>query len=145
MVFLVHSPVHVSPIFNYRSASNPPSPPHDSSAESVTPKGSPKPRINPPNQVPHVPSDPNSDPSLSGSSFSDSFDSSDNDYSKQIRSTKRVKINSRVKSVSMNLSKSEQSIHPSYLKPCKNQCHKGQIGQGSTTALGLFPIFNEFS
>ena len=47
-----HSPVHASPIFNYRSASDPPSPPHDWQAETVIPKGNPMPHDNPHNMVP---------------------------------------------------------------------------------------------
>ena len=38
----VSSPVQVSPIFTYGSASGSPSTSHDSSSESVTPKGNPK-------------------------------------------------------------------------------------------------------
>ena len=59
---MVHSLVHLSPIFTYESASDPPSPPHISLSESVTPKGNTKPHNNPPNSVPNVPADPDSDP-----------------------------------------------------------------------------------
>ena len=79
---LVHSPVHSSPIFNYWNTSNPPSLPHYSSTESVTPKGIPTPHDNPPNPVPYVPADPDSDPGLSYSSMSNSYDSSDDEYYK---------------------------------------------------------------
>ena len=54
----VHSPLHASPMFTDGSASDPPLPTHDSSAESVTPKGNPNPRDNPSNPVPCVPDDP---------------------------------------------------------------------------------------
>ena len=60
---LVNYPAHTSLIFNYGSTSDPPSPPHDSLAEILTPKGNPKPRKNPPNPVTYVPADPYSDPS----------------------------------------------------------------------------------
>ena len=55
--------VHASPIFTYGSASDPPSPPYDSSAESVKPKGNTKPHNNPPNPVLNAPDEPDSDPS----------------------------------------------------------------------------------
>ena len=73
------------------SESEPPSPPHDSSVESVTPKGNHKPRNNPPNPVPNVPSDPDSDPSLSHHSLSESYDSSDDEYYKLRQRAKKVK------------------------------------------------------
>ena len=68
---LEHSPVHASPIFTYESVIDPTSPPHDSLAESVTTKGITKPRKNPPNTVQNLPSDPDSDTSLSDSSSLD--------------------------------------------------------------------------
>ena len=52
----VHSTVHASQIFNYGSASDPRSSPHDSSAESVTPRGNAKPHGNPFNPAPTIPS-----------------------------------------------------------------------------------------
>ena len=63
-VHLIHtpSPVIASPIFIYGTASDPPSPQYDSSAEIVTTKGNPTTRNNPPNLVPKVPYDPYSDP-----------------------------------------------------------------------------------
>ena len=76
----VHSPVQALPIFTDGSASDPASPPHDSSAESVTPKGNPNPNDNGPNIVPNVPADLDSDPSLSNSSSSDSSNLSEEDY-----------------------------------------------------------------
>ena len=79
----VHSLVPASPILLYGSTSDPPSPLHDTSAESVTPERNTKPHKNPPNLVPYVPDEPNSDPSLSDYSFSDSSDSSENEYYKQ--------------------------------------------------------------
>ena len=87
----VHSLLHTSLIFTYWSASDPPSPSHDSSAESVTSKGNPKPSKNPPNLVPNVPDDPYSDPSLSDSSSSESSDSSDDEYYKQRQHSKKEK------------------------------------------------------
>ena len=77
---LVHSPVHASPIFTYGSTSDPPSLPHDSLAEIVTPKGNHKPRENPPNTVPNLPAELDPEPSWSDYSSSESSDSSDNDY-----------------------------------------------------------------
>ena len=79
----MHSPVHDLRIFNYDIVSDPPSPLHDSSPEIVTARVNTKPRKNPPNPVPYVPIDPNSDPSLSDSSLLDSSDSSDDEYYKQ--------------------------------------------------------------
>ena len=64
----VHSLVHVSPIFNYVIASDPPSPLYDTPAESVKPTGNPNPYNNPPNTAPNVAADPYSDPSFSDSS-----------------------------------------------------------------------------
>ena len=84
-VHLVHTPTTLptSPIFNYGRESYPLSPSHDSSEESVTPKGNPKPHDNPSNPVPNVLADPDSDPSLSDFSSSNSSDSPDNKYYKQ--------------------------------------------------------------
>ena len=59
----------------------------------MTPKGNPTIRNNPPNPAPNVPADPDSDPSLSDSSLSDSSYSSDGEYSKQRRCTKKNKKN----------------------------------------------------
>ena len=64
-------------------ASDPPLPPHDLSAEIVTPIVNPKPCKIPPNLVPNVPADPDSDPSLSDFSSLESSDSSDEKYYKQ--------------------------------------------------------------
>ena len=82
IIDLVHtpSPVPASPIFFYGRASYSPSKSHDSSAESLTPKGNPTPRNNSPNMVLNLPSDPDSDPILSDHSLSDSSDSSDDEY-----------------------------------------------------------------
>ena len=87
----VHYPVHASRRFTYGSASDPPSPPYDSSAESVTPRGNPKPFHNPPNTVLNIPDNPYSDPSLSYHYLSESSDSSDNEYYKQIPHAKNDK------------------------------------------------------
>ena len=81
----VHYTVHESPISKYGSASDPPSPPHDSSAEIVTPRENTKPRDNPPNPVRNISADPDSDPTLSDYSSSESCDSSDNKYYKRRR------------------------------------------------------------
>ena len=69
----MHTPPSVlaSPIFTYWRASDPPSPLHDYSAESITPKGNTNPFGNPPNPVTNVPTDPDSDPSSSYSSSSE--------------------------------------------------------------------------
>ena len=93
----LHSLVQTLPIFNYGSASEPPSPPHDSLSEIMTPKLNPNPRNNPPNTVLNVPDDPNSDPSSSYSSSSESYDSSDENYYKQIRRVKENKNKLRSK------------------------------------------------
>ena len=89
MALLVHYTVHTSPIFAYGGSSEPSSPPHDSLAESVTPKRNPKPREYPPNPAPNVPDDPDSDPSLSYSSFSEPSDSSNYKYYKLMRRAKK--------------------------------------------------------
>ena len=67
LVSPVHSLVHTSPIFLRGIASDPPSLLHYLSAESVTPKGIPKPHDKPPNMVPYVPTRQDSDPILSDS------------------------------------------------------------------------------
>ena len=74
-VNLMHtpSPLPVPQIFTYGTASDPQSPPYDSSAESVTPKGNNTPHKDPTNPVRNVPDDPSS----SDSSSLDSSDSSD--------------------------------------------------------------------
>ena len=87
----------------------------------MSPKGDPTTQNNPLNPLPNVPDSSDSDPSLSYSSSSDSSDLSDDDYSKQIKHKKVLRINNRVKHVSATLSKSAQSLHPSYLHPCRNQ------------------------
>ena len=87
----VHYPVPTPPICFYGRARYPLSPLHDSSEDSVTPKVNPKPRGNPPNPVPKVLDDPDSNPSLSDSSFSESDDSSDDEYYKIIQSAKNDK------------------------------------------------------
>ena len=78
----VHYPVHASSIFTYGIASDPPSPRHDSLAENVTPKVNHKLREDTSNPLPNVPADPDSDPGLSYSSMSNSYDSSDDEYYK---------------------------------------------------------------
>ena len=84
-VHLVHTPylVPFPPIFTYGTSSDPRSPSPDSSPESVTPKGNLTSCNNPPNLVPNVPSDPDSDSDLLYSSSSNSSDSSDDEYYKQ--------------------------------------------------------------
>ena len=69
---------HHTPIFTY-GTSYPPSPLHDFSAESVTPKVNTTPRKTPTNPVPNIPAEPDSDPILSYSSTSESSNSSDNE------------------------------------------------------------------
>ena len=98
-VHLVLTPpsVPASPIFYYGIASDPPSPSHDSSSESVTPKLNPLPRNNPPNMVPNITVEPDSDPISSYSSLSDSYDSSDNEYYKRIQRAKKHKNKRRSK------------------------------------------------
>ena len=86
-VHLVHTPSQVPTprtFFTHGTSSEPPLPSHESSVESVTPKVNPTPCNNPPNPVPNVPADPDSDPSSSYYYFLDSSDSSDDEYSKQI-------------------------------------------------------------
>ena len=72
----VHSLVNASLIFTYGSASDPPSPSHESPEESVTPKVITKSQDNPTNSVPYLPYDLDSDPSSQYSSSSESSDSS---------------------------------------------------------------------
>ena len=73
----VHFLVHASPIYTYRSASEPLSPLHDSSGKSWTPKVYHNPCNNPPNPAKYVPTALESHPILSCSFLSDSSDSSD--------------------------------------------------------------------
>ena len=77
-VHLLHTPSPVTdpPIFVYGTVSDPRSPPHDISAESMKHKVNPTPHNNPLNMVAKLPSDPDSDPSLSYSSSSGSSISS---------------------------------------------------------------------
>ena len=81
----------------------------------MTPKGNPTTYKDPPNPIPNLPDDPDSDPGLSDSSLSDSSDSSDNKYFKQRQRTKNNKINSGVKSV-LTLPESAQLLQLSYLQ-----------------------------
>ena len=87
---LVHIPsTFPSPlIFTYGTIRNPQSPSHESSSEIVKPKGNPTPRNNPPNLVPNVPADPDSDTSSSYSYSLYSSDLLDNECSKWISYTK---------------------------------------------------------
>ena len=55
----------------------------DLSSESVTPKVIPNTRNNPPNLVLYVPAEPDSEPSFSYSSLSESSDSSEDEYYKR--------------------------------------------------------------
>ena len=66
-----------------------PSPSHESSSESVTPKGNPTPCNNPPKLVLNIPPDPYLDLSLSDFSLLNPSDLSDNDYYKQILCSKK--------------------------------------------------------
>ena len=88
---LVHYPLHASQIFTFGGSSDPPSPPQDSSEESVTPRGNPKPRNNHPNPVTNVPADMDLDPGLSDSSSLESSDSLDEEHSKRRLHSKRKK------------------------------------------------------
>ena len=92
-VYLVHtpSPVHSPRIFTNGTASDTQSPLYDSSGEIVTPKRNPTPHNNPPNPVPNVPDDPDSDPTLSDSSLLYLSDLSDYEYCKQRRRAKKEK------------------------------------------------------
>ena len=63
----------------------------------MTPKGNHKPRDNPPNPWPNLPADPDSDPNLSDSSLSESYDSSDDKYYKQGLCAKKDKHKLRSK------------------------------------------------
>ena len=87
----VHSTVHISPIFSYESASAPPSPSRESPAEIMKPKGNPNPCNSPPNPLPNVPADSDSDPISSDSPSSKSYDSLDDNYYKKIRHAKKDK------------------------------------------------------
>ena len=91
--FHLYPPVPAQQTFTY-STSDPPSPSHDSSAESVTTKVNLTPHNNPHNPVPNVPADPGSDPSSSDFTLSDSSKSSDDEYYKQRQCTKK-NINNR--------------------------------------------------
>ena len=65
----------------------------------MTPKGNPTLRNNSSNPAPNVPTDPDSDPSLSDYSLSDSYDSPDGEYSKQRRCTKKNENNCQSKNI----------------------------------------------
>ena len=58
-------------ILTYESSGDPQSTSDDSSEEILTPKVNPTPRNNPPNTVPNIPDEPDSDLRFSDSSFSD--------------------------------------------------------------------------
>ena len=83
-VHLVHTPylVPAPRIFTYGTAIEPQSPSYDSSEKSVTPKGNPTPRNNPPNPVTNIPYEPYSEPILSDYSLTDSSESSDDECDK---------------------------------------------------------------
>ena len=83
--------VIASPIFTYGTVRDSTSPSHDSSAESVIHKVNPTPHNNPPNPVPNVPADTDSDPNFSYSYFLGSSDSSDDEYYKRIIRAKKNK------------------------------------------------------
>ena len=87
----VYSQVHASPIFTYKGASDPLSSPHYFLEKSVALKINLKPHNNPPNPLPNVPADPDSDPSFSDSSLSKSSDSLDKNYYKQRQRAKKYK------------------------------------------------------
>ena len=57
----------------------------------MTPKGNPTPCNNPPNHILNVPAESDSDPGFSDSSWSDSYDSSDDEYYKRIQHAKNNK------------------------------------------------------
>ena len=97
----VHSLIHTSSMFTCGSSSDPQSSPHDSSAESVTPKVNPKPHYKLPNKVLYVPDDSYLEPSLSYYSLPDPSNSSDDEYYKQRQRAKKDKINPGVKRVLM--------------------------------------------
>ena len=87
----VHSLVPASPIFFYGSASNPSSLLYDSSAEIVTPKVIPKLPNKPPNPVLYLIAEPDSDPSSSDYSLSESSDSSGGKDYRILRCAKKDK------------------------------------------------------
>ena len=88
---MLSSPVPAPRIITYGTASHPQSPLHNSSAETVTPRGNPRTRKNLSNSVPDVPAEPDSDPSYSDFSSSDSSDSPDDTYYKRRRRAKENK------------------------------------------------------
>ena len=92
----LYPPVPAPQKFIY-GTSDPLSPSHDSSEESVTSKGNPTSRNNPPNPVPNAPADPDPDPSSSDSSSSDSSESSYDKYYKKRQRTKKNKNKLRSK------------------------------------------------
>ena len=87
----------------------------------MTLKVSPKTRNNPSNPVPSVTADLDSDPSFSYSTFWIHLTHQTTIFLKEYNLRKRIKINVRVKIVSMTLSKSAQTLQPSYLQPHKSQ------------------------
>ena len=85
LVYLVHTPylVPTTGIFTYGTASDPRSPSHEPSTESVTPKGNTTLRNKPPNLLPNVPAELYSEPSSSNYSSSDLSDSSYGEFYKR--------------------------------------------------------------
>ena len=77
-------------------------------------------RNNPPNPVPNVPYDLDSDPSLSYSSLSHSSDSFDDENSNKYDVQKGIKINVGLKR-GLNLSRGVQSLQLRYLQLCTDQ------------------------
>ena len=61
----------------------------------MTLKENTKPHNNIPNSIPYVPADPDSDPSLSNSSSSDSCELSESEYYRQMRRVKKDKTMSK--------------------------------------------------
>ena len=142
----VNSPVQYSRIFNYVSASDPLWPPYDSSAESETHRVNTKTRNNPPNLVTNVPSDPYSDQSLSYSSLSESYDSSEDGYYKQKRRAKNDKNKCRSKMCFDDPIKKCTKLTAKLLTAAyKSKVITFKLDEDPLQCRGLFPILRELT
>ena len=84
-----------------------------SSLEIITPTGNSTPWNNPPKEVPHLPNDPDSYPSLSDSSLLESLESLDYGHSKPRQRTCKKRRSQRNNNNSIKIA---PELHPSYLK-----------------------------
>ena len=110
----------------------------------MTHKVSTTPRNNPPNLVPNVPADSDSDTSFLDYSLSDSSDSSDDSYPKEVQHTKNKKAMSEYKYFLRPYQKVRKAYSQATYSHVKIKANRIQIGQGLTTAPDLFTIFMNY-